>query len=130
MILKPTKKGLRNKESMQNQPQQTPKKGKRENKLPSDEYKPMFDPIRILVRETYSQKNPMSKVKQYVELSVKRFQNDDENAPMVYMQMYQEAESYTGYLKGKTIYFPLEMLYDMMDNLTDISEKCDELGIE
>ena len=119
MILKPTKKGLRNKESMQNQPQQTPKKGKRENKLPSDEYRPMFDPIRILVREAYSQKNPMSKVKQYVELSVKRFQNDDENAPMVYMQMYQEAESYTGYLKGKTVYFPLEMLYDMMDCLTE-----------
>lgn len=128
MILRPTQKGIRNKESMQ-QEQEAPKK-KKGNKLPSDEYKPMFEPIRVLVRETYSQKNPMATVKQYVELSVKRFQGDYENAPMVYMQMYQESEFYTGYLKGKTVYFPLEMLYDMMDRLNDISETCDEKGIQ
>ena len=104
-------------------------KKREKNTLPSDEYQPMFTPIRFLVRETYSNKNG-SIVKQYLELSVKRFGDDDENAPMVYIQMYQESEFYTGYLKGKTVHFPLEMLYDVIDNLNDLSEECDKRHIE
>lgn len=103
---------------------------KQENKLPSDEYKPMLPPTRFLVRETYSSKDPSKVVKQYLELSVKRFGEDIENAPMVYVQMYQESEFYTGYLKGKTVYLPLEMIYDLIDSLSDLSEECDKLGIE
>ena len=102
---------------------------KQENKLPPDEYKPMFPPTKILVRETYSSKEPTKVIKQYLELSVKRF-NDDEGLPFVWVQMYQESEFYTGYLKGKTVYLPLEMLYDLIDGLTDLSDECDKRHIE
>lgn len=96
--------------------------------LPKDEYKPMFEPIRFLVREEPSRKDPTKVVKQYLELSVKRY-DDDEAQPYVWCTMYQESEFYTGYLKGKTIYLPLEMLYDFIDNLTELSDECDKRNI-
>lgn len=127
MKLKPVKKLTT---PMQEEPKKTtPAKKKQENKLPSDEYKPMFEPTRILVRETFSHKDPTKTIKQYMELSVKRF-DDEEAPPCVWIQMYQESEFYTGYLKGKTVYLPLESLYDLIDGLTDLSEECDRLGIE
>ena len=127
MKLKPTKK-LR--PVMQEEPKKTtPAKKKQENKLPPDEYKPMFPPKRFLVRETFSHKDPTKVIKQYIELSVKRF-DDEEAPPCVWVQMYQESDFYTGYLKGKTVYLPLEALYDLIDGLTDLSEECDTLGIE
>lgn len=111
---------------------ETPKNNnyKKENKLPPDEYSPMFPPIRFLVREAPSYKDATRSVKQYLELSVKRFGEDDENSPSVYIQMYQESDFYTGYLKGKTVHLPLEMLYDLIDNLSDLSEECDKRNIE
>lgn len=127
MKLKPIKKTLPKQE--QPKEKQQPKK-KQENKLPPDGYRPMFDPIRLLVRETPSNKDCTKMVKQYLELSVKRFNEDDENQPMVYVQMYQESEFYTGYLKGKTVYLPLEMLYDFIDGLTDLSEECEKRKIQ
>lgn len=96
--------------------------------LPKDEYKPMFEPIRFLVREEPSRKDPTKVVKQYLELSVKRY-DDDAAQPYVWCTMYQESEFYTGYLKGKTIYLPLEMLYDLIDNLTELSDECDKRNI-
>lgn len=125
MKLKPTKKGMKNIEC-NNQEKKTKSK---ENKLPPDIYEPIFEPIRFLVRESFSARNPSKSVKQYIEISVKRM-NDDEGLPFVWLQMYQESEMYTGYLKGKTIYLPLEMLYDLIDNLNDISEECDKRNIE
>lgn len=107
-----------------------PKKNKQENTLPPAGYTPMFPPMRFLVRETPSSKDPTKSVKQYLELSVKRYEDDDENAPSVYIQMYQESEFYTGYLKGKTVYLPLEMLYTLMENLEDLSEECDKRNIQ
>lgn len=107
-----------------------PRKNGRDNTLPPDTYKPMFKPTRFLVREYPSKSDPTKIVKHYLELSVKRFGEDDENAPMVYIQMYQESEKYTGYLKGKTVYLPLEMLYDLIDGLTDLSEDCDKRKIQ
>lgn len=134
MKLKPTIKGLKHlknliaEEPKKEEPPKQPRKRK-ENKLPSDAYKPMFEPIRFLVRETHSSKS--SKViKHYMELSVKRFGDDDENQPTVYLQMYQESDFYTGYLKGKNVNLPLEMLYDLMDYLSELSETCDKLKIE
>lgn len=106
------------------------KKNKKDNKLPPDGYKPMFTPKRFLVRETPSSKDETKMVKQYLELSVKRYDDDDVNDPMVYVQMYQESEAYTGYLKGKSIYLPLEALYDLIDGLDEISEECERRGIE
>ena len=127
MKLKPVKKLQR----PEQQVLETPKKAKKKqgNSLPPDEYYPMFPPMKILVRETPSNKNPTKMVKQYLELSVKRY-NDDEALPYVWVQMYQESEFYTGYLKGKTIYLPLEMLYDFIDALNDLSEEADRRHIE
>lgn len=126
MKLKPIKKLVLNQPE---EPKETPKKKKTENTLPPDVYEPMFEPIRILVRETHSSKDPTKAVKQYLEISVKRF-DDDEALPFVWVQMYQESEFYTGYMKGKTIYLPLDNLYDFIDALTDISEECEKRGIE
>lgn len=105
------------------------KKEKSTKKLPPDIYKPIFDPMRFLVRESPSSKDPTNMVKQYLEISVKRF-DDEIGLPYVFIQMYQESNTYTGYLKGKSIYLPLEMLYDFIERLEEISTKCDELGIE
>ena len=96
---------------------------KAENKLPPDGYTPMFKPIRFLVRETRSSKDPTKVIKQYLELSVKRF-DDDEALPFIWIQMYQESDFYTGYLKGKTVYLPLEMFGDLLDNLYALDEEC------
>ena len=100
MKLKPVIKGLKS------QVQEEPKKKERKsssNLLPSDVYRPMFEPMRFLVREMASHKDCTKTVRQYLELSVKRSDDDYVNAPMVYIQMYQESESYTGYLEGKTV---------------------------
>lgn len=126
MKLKPVKKLQKPEQQVQSEPKKTKKQ---ENKLPSDEYRPMFEPIRMLVKEVPSHKDPTKVVKQYLELSVKRF-DDDEALPHVWVQMYQESEFYTGYLKGKTVYLPLEMLYDLIDGLNDLSEECDKRHIE
>lgn len=126
MKLKPVKK-LQQPEQQVEEKKTTRKK--QENKLPPDGYRPMFEPTRILIRETPSNKDCTKMVKQYLELSVKRF-DDDEALPFVWVQMYQESEFYTGYLKGKTVYLPLEMLYDFIDGLNDLSEECDKRHIE
>lgn len=123
MKLKPVKRKV---ETPAPEPKQE-RKQKRES-LPKDEYRPMFPPIRFLVREEPSKKDPSKVVKQYLELSVKRY-DDDAAQPYVWCTMYQESEFYTGYLKGKTIYLPLEMLYDLIDNLTELSDECDKRNI-
>lgn len=120
MRLKPTKK-LVIKEEVKETPQ---KKEKKVNTLPSDQYKPLLPPKRFLVRE-FPQKNSTEMGKMYVEISVKRYGEDEVNAPEVYIQMYQESDFYTGYRKGGS-HFPLESLYDIIDILTELSEQCDE----
>lgn len=129
MKLKPVIKKTLNKVETPKQQTSPKKANKQENKLPSDEYKPMFEPIRILVRERPSNKDCTKMVKQYLELSVKRYDGDDENQPMVYVQMYQESDFYTGYLKGKTVYLPLEFLYDFIDSLGELSDECEKRRI-
>ena len=126
MKLKPViKKELKQSVQMQDKKPQK----KQENKLPPDVYYPMFEPKRILVRETPSQKDQTKVVKQYLEISVKRY-DDDEALPFVWVQMYQESDFYTGYLKGKTVYFPLEMLYDFLDVMNEVDEECDKRHIQ
>lgn len=131
VIKKELKQNFEKQQKMETPPKkETPKKNtKKENKLPPDEYKPMFPPVRILVRETPSQKDPSKVVKQYLELTVKRF-DDDEAQPNVWIQMYQESDFYTGYLKGKTVYLPLWTLCDLIDGLNDLSDECEKRGIE
>lgn len=129
MVLKPTvKKGVALIPVQKQQEEKKPRKSQK-NSLPSDEYKPLFDPIRLLVREKPSNKDCTKMVKQYVEISVKRF-NDELGLPFVWLQMYQESEQYTGYLSGKTVYFPLEYLYEVLDALHSVDEECDKRHIE
>ena len=126
MKLKPIKKKLVVEE--QKEEVKEPKKKKSSgNKLPSDSYKPLLPPKRILVRE-FPQKNSTKMGKLYVEISVKRYGEDEVNAPEVYLQMYQETDFYTGYRKGGS-HFPLESLYDIIDLLSELSEECDEHNI-
>lgn len=127
MKLKPTIKGM--KSLPKAEPQEKKQRKSQANKLPSDEYKPMFEPIRFLVRETHSSKDPTKVIKQYIEVSVKRF-DDDEALPFVWLQMYQESEIYTGYLRRKCVYLPLEMLYDLIENLQTVDEECEKRHIE
>ena len=127
MKLKPVKKLQRPEQQVLDTPKKKAKK--QGNTLPPDEYYPMFEPTRFLVRETASQKDPEKIIKQYLELSVKRF-DDDEAIPHVWLQMYQESDFYTGYLKGKTVYLPVDALYDLIDNLNDLAEECYNRGIE
>lgn len=127
MKLKPTIKGMKSLPKAETQEKKQRKS--QANKLPSDEYKPMFEPIRFLVRETHSSKDPTKVIKQYIEVSVKRF-DDDEALPFVWLQMYQESEIYTGYLRGKCVYLPLEMLYDLIENLQTVDEECEKRHIE
>lgn len=117
--LKPTVLGKKKVEEKAVQPKRT----KKENTLPKDEYQPMFEPIRILVRD-----DKEKDLKQYIEVSVKRM-NDDIGLPYVWISMYQEGDFYTGYLKGKTNYFPLEHLYDIIDSLQDLADECDKRNI-
>ena len=128
MKLKVTKK-LAMQKTVEEAPKPIKKKSKQENTLPPDVYSPMFKPIKLLVKEVPSSKDPTKVVKQYLEFSVKRF-DDDEAKPFVWIQMYQESEFYTGYLKGKTVYYPLEMLYDVIECLSDLSEECEKRNIE
>lgn len=100
---------------------------KQENTLPPDEYRPMFPPVRVLVRETESRKTG-TPIKQYLELSVKRF-DDDESPVCLWIQMYQESDFYTGYLKGKTVYLPLDQFDTLIDGLQDLFDEVETRGI-
>lgn len=128
MKLRPVKR-TELKKSVTPQEEQPKKREKKENKLPPDGYRPMFPPIRFLVREYPSFKNPEKINRDYIEMSVKRF-DDDEAPACVFVQMYRESEAYTGYLKGKIVHFPISALGDVLENLESVSDKCEELNIE
>lgn len=128
MKLRPVKR-IELKKSVTPQEEQPKKREKKENKLPPDGYRPMFPPMRFLVREYPSFKNPEKINRDYIEMSVKRF-DDDEAPACVFVQMYRESEAYTGYLKGKTVHFPISALGDVLENLESVSDKCEELNIE
>lgn len=126
MKLKVSNKVQGMKKTVQTKEAEKPKKEKKS--LPSDEYQPMFKPIRFLVREVPSNKDATKMVKQYIELSVKRF-DDDEAQPNLWIQMYQESDFYTGYLKGKCVYLPIEAFGDLLENLDEVDKICEKLGI-
>lgn len=96
------------------------RKSGKENKLPPDTYPELTESKRILVRQA-------DNFRQYLDVSVKRFENDDENPIMVHIAMYQESERYTGFLKGKSVYLPIESLADLVDTLSDVCEEIEEL---
>lgn len=117
------------KRKVETPPPEPKKREKTKSTLPADEYRPEFPPIRFLVREEPSRKDPEQTVKQYLELSVKRY-NDEVGLPYVWISMYQESDFYTGYLKGKTTYLPLSELDTLRDHLDEIAEMCEKAHIE
>lgn len=98
------------------------------NSLPTDEYQPLFEPIRFHVNTYISFSG--DEVNDYLEVSVKRFGEDDENAPRVFMQIYRESPKYTGYAKGKSVNFPINEIETVIDSLDVIREKIEEEGVE
>lgn len=106
--------------------------GNKQFKSLSDEYQPeVVSEKKILVRDY---KNTSGKVvKIYLVVKVQRFDKEDGDGlglPYVFLQLYQESERYTGYLRGKSVHFPLEMMYEVLDLLTEVSDTCDKLKIE
>lgn len=126
MKLKPVKRKL---SAMYEEPvkEEPKKRGKKKKAEAEDEYQPMFEPIRILVRDYTTESG--NRNKDYLEFSVKRW-DDDEAPACVFVTMYRESERYTGYLKGKTTYFPITSMYEVLSTLQDVSDKCEEIGIE
>lgn len=109
----------------------TPEKKERkktQNTLPSDEYKPMYEPVRFLVSDKPSHKDPDTRVKHYLEVKVIR-SNDEEGLPMCQISTYQESDFYTGYLKGKSITLPVSEIASLTDTLGDIEDQCERDGL-
>lgn len=100
-----------------------------QNTLPSGEYKPLLPPVRLQTN-TYISIYTEEEIKDHVEISVKRFGDDDENAPRIYMQMYRESERYTGFLKGKSISFPIKEIGNVKAALDFLSKEIQERGIK
>lgn len=110
-------------------PNQTRESGNAKFRALSDKYKPEFKPVRVHVKDTITQKGGLTKT--FLEIKVQRF-DDDEGLPFVFISTYQEAEKdtgYTGYLRGKTVHFPLEMMTDVLDALMAVSDTADRLKI-
>lgn len=122
MKLKVTKKLSAVRDSVEKQEVKKPEKKEKQDKF-VDEYKPMFPPIRFLSREFLNTKGDT--VKQYLELTVKRF-DDDYALPFLWITMYQESPFYTGYLKGKTVYLPLDNFNDLFSNLDNLKKIAEE----
>lgn len=118
MKLKVTKKLSAVRDSVEKQEVKKLEKKEKQDKF-IDEYKPMFPPIRFLSREFLNSKGDT--VKQYLELTVKRF-DDDYALPFLWITMYQESPFYTGYLKGKTVYLPLDNFNGLISNLDEIKK--------
>lgn len=109
------------------QKKEAPKERKsHKNSLPPD-YEPLFEPIRFQINEYESYSGDT--VKDYLEISVKRFGEDDENAPRVFMQMYRESKKYTGYIK-KSVNFPINEILTVIDGLDETATKIEENNIK
>lgn len=94
--------------------------------LLSDKYKPLIENEKFLVSEVPQYKDPTKSVKFYLQSKVQR--NSEDGIPYVYISTYQESELYTGYTKNN-VKLPLEMLYTLIEDLQDLSEKADAENI-
>lgn len=111
-------------------PPPPPKKERKKSKntLPSDEYKPIYEPIRFLVSDKASNKDPEKRVKHYLEVKIVR-SNDEFGLPMCQISTYQESEFYTGYLKGKSITLPVSEIATLTETLSDLEDQCARDGL-
>lgn len=110
-------------------PAPAPKERKKsKSTLPPDEYKPIYEPIRFLVSDKPSNKDPEKRVKHSLEVKVIRA-NDSEGLPMCQVSTYQESDFYTGYLKGKSITLPVTEIAALVDVLSDLEDQCERDGL-
>lgn len=126
MKLKPVKRNLPPPPPVEEKPKKQRKSGK--NTLPPDNYQPIVGPFRFLVSDRPSHKDPDSRVKHYLEVSIKR-SPDELGLPMCYVSTYQESDFYTGYLKGKSITLPVTEIASLVEYLESVEEQADKLGL-
>lgn len=96
---------------------------KKTNTLPPSGYPELITPVKFLVREFTSSIDETKIIKQYVVISVKRF-DDDESPVSCFLQLYQESDKYTGFLKGKSVHFPITALDSVIKELQGVSDVC------
>lgn len=84
--------------------------------LPPDEYKDEIEPRELELDETGK-----------LVISVKR--GGDFGLPHVDIRHFVTTDRFTGFTK-KGINFPLEFLYELIDLLNEVSDECDEKGLE
>lgn len=125
--IKPKKRQIEKKEEIVSVVETADKKSKKKNSLPPDEYEPIFEPVKIKVREYTSQKSG-EKIIQSLVMKVMR-NNYDDGRIYFYITMFQDSESYTGYMKGKTVYFPITKLDDTIGLMCEAIRKCEESGL-
>lgn len=92
------------------------KKSKKTDNLPPDEYKDEIEPKEIVLDENGK-----------LIVSVKR--GGDYGLPHVDIRHYVTTERFTGFTK-KGVNFPLELLYEILDVLKEVSDECEEKGLE
>ena len=97
-------------------PQEEVVEKKEKSKLPPDAYKEEFPPLVMEINETNK-----------LILSVKR--GGDLGLPQVDIRHYVTTERYTGFTK-KAVVFPVEFLYEFIEKVQDLSDKCEEKGVE
>lgn len=125
-LVKRTTKKATTSTKVENSTKRTAKK----EKLPEAVYHDLVKLPPILVRDYETERG--NHIKKYIIASVRRAndeKDDIENPIMVYINMYQESDYYTGYLKGG-ISFPLkEHLATMQEMLEQIDNECADKGI-
>lgn len=84
--------------------------------LPPDDYKDEITPKELVLDESGK-----------LIISVKR--GGDYGLPHVDIRHYVTTERFTGFTK-KGVNFPLEVLYDLIDLLHEVSDECDRKGLE
>ena len=103
------------------------KKSGRKNSLPPDEYEPIFEPLKVKLREYTSEKSG-EKVEQYLIMKVMR-NNYDNGKVYFYMTMWQDSKSYTGFMKGKTVFFPVTRLDDVIGFMCQAINDCETVNL-
>lgn len=92
------------------------KKEEKSKLLPPDDYEDEITPKELVLDESGK-----------LVISVKR--GGYYGLPHVDIRHYATTERFTGFTK-KGVNFPLEVLYDLIDLLHEVSDECDQKGLE
>lgn len=101
---------------VENEPKVKKEEKKSKELLPPDDYKDEIEPKEIVLDETGK-----------LVISVKR--GGEYGLPCVDIRHFVTTERFTGFTK-KGVNFPLEFLLELVDLLREVSDECDEKGLE